>query len=84
MRIWSIIAVLILSIGSVHAQTNTTTPNPASIPMEAFFKDAKFTNMEISPDGKHLAVIYDTGNSNTLAIMDIGLTTIKAKINFGD
>jgi dipeptidyl aminopeptidase/acylaminoacyl peptidase len=84
MRIWSIIAVLILSISSVHAQTNTTTPNPASIPMEAFFKDAKFTNMEISPDGKHLAVIYDTGNSNTLAIMDIGLTTIKAKINFGD
>ena len=64
--------------------TSVFAKSPADIPLEAFFKDAQFTNMEISPDGKHLAVIYDTGNSNTLAIMDIGLTQIKAKINFGD
>ncbi len=64
--------------------TSVFAKSPADIPLEAFFKDAQFTNMEISPDGKHLAVIYDTGNSNTLAIMDVGLTEIKAKINFGD
>lgn len=82
MRIWSIIVVLMLSIGNVQAQTATT--DPASIPMEAFFKDAKFSNMSISPDGKHLAVRYDTGTSNSLAIMDIGLTQVKANINFGE
>ena len=85
MRIWSIIAVLLLSVSSVHAQNKTTTPiNPASIPMEAFFKDAKFSSMSISPDGQHLAVIYDTGTSNSLAIMDVGLTQVKANINFGE
>lgn len=77
-RILILITFLCLSIHSVFAKT------PSEIPLEAFFKDAQFTNMEISPDGKHLAVIYDTGTSNTLAIMDVGLTEIKAKINFGD
>lgn len=85
MRIWSIIAMLLLSMSSAHAQNKTTTPlNPASIPMEAFFKDAKFSSMSISPDGQHLAVIYDTGTSNSLAIMDVGLTQVKANINFGE
>lgn len=82
MRIWSIIVLVMLSIGTLHAQTATT--DPSSIPMEAFFKDAKFSNMSISPDGKHLAVRYDTGTSNSLAIMDIGLTQVKANINFGE
>lgn len=82
MRIWSIIVLVMLSIGTLHAQTATT--DPSSIPMEAFFKDAKFSNMSISPDGKHLAVRYDTGTSNSLAIMDTGLTQVKANINFGE
>ncbi len=85
MRIWSIIAMLLLIISSAHAQTNTAQQmNPADIPMEAFFKNAKFSSMSISPDGKHLAVIYDTGNSNSVAIMDVGLTEVKASINFGE
>ncbi len=79
MRSWLFIIATVL-LGSFQVQA----ADPSKIPMEAFFKDAQFTNMEISPDGKHLAVIYDTGTSNTLAIMDVGLTEIKAKINFGE
>ena len=78
MRSWLIILVTLL-VTSMQVQAD-----PGKIPMEAFFKDAQFTTMSISPDGQHLAVIYDSGTSNTLAIMDIGLTKIKAKINFGD
>lgn len=78
MRYFMVVTILMFTVFSVQSKT------PSEIPLEAFFKDAQFSNMQISPDGKHLAVIYDTGNSNTLAIMDIGLTTIKAKINFGE
>lgn len=78
MRYFMVVTILLFTVFSVQSKT------PSEIPLEAFFKDAQFSNMQISPDGKHLAVIYDTGNSNTLAIMDIGLTTIKAKINFGE
>ncbi len=58
--------------------------SPADLPVEAFFKNAKFSDMSISPDGKHLAVTYDTGTSNSVAIMDIGLTKVLSNINFGD
>ena len=78
MRNLLLLLISLLSVFAVQAKT------PSDIPLEAFFKDAQFNNMQISPDGKHLAVIYDTGNSNTLAIMDIGLTELKAKINFGE
>ena len=78
MRSWFIILVT-LFVTSMQVQAD-----PGKIPMEDFFKDAQFTTMSISPDGQHLAVIYDSGTSNTLAIMDIGLTQIKAKINFGE
>ena len=83
MRSWLIIIVALLATSSFFT-VSAQTKNPADIPVMAFFKDAQFSSMRISPDGKHLAVIYDTGTSNTLAIMDIGLTEIKAKINFGD
>lgn len=76
--------LLLVFVTVMLTSTSVFAKSPADIPLEAFFKDAQFTNMEISPDGKHLAVIYDTGNSNTLAIMDTGLTEIKAKINFGE
>ncbi len=76
--------LLLVFVTVMLTSTFVFAKSPADIPLEAFFKDAQFTNMEISPDGKHLAVIYDTGNSNTLAIMDTGLTEIKAKINFGE
>ena len=78
MRSWLMILVTLL-VTSMQVSAD-----PSKIPMEAFFKDAQFTTMSISPDGQHLAVIYDSGTSNTLAIMDIGLTQIKAKINFGE
>lgn len=58
--------------------------SPVNIPVEAFFKNAKFSDMSISPDGKHLAVTYDTGTSNSVAIMDVGLTKVLSNINFGD
>lgn len=78
MRSWLMVLVMLL-VTSMQVQAD-----PGKIPMEAFFKDAQFTTMSISPDGQHLAVIYDSGTSNTLAIMDVGLTQIKAKINFGE
>ena len=77
MRRWIILVALLLFTINLKA-------SPVNLPVEAFFKNAKFSDMRISPDGKHLAVTYDTGTSNSVAIMDVGLTKVLSNINFGD
>ena len=77
MRRWIILVALLLFTINIKA-------SPVNYPVEAFFKNAKFSDMSISPDGKHLAVTYDTGTSNSVAIMDVGLTKVLSNINFGD
>jgi dipeptidyl aminopeptidase/acylaminoacyl peptidase len=77
MRRWIILVALLLFTINIKA-------SPVNLPVEAFFKNAKFSDMKISPDGKHLAVTYDTGTSNSVAIMDVGLTKVLSNINFGD
>mgnify|MGYP001585122746 CR=1 len=77
MKIWIFLITTLLFAVNIEAST-------ADLPVEAFFKNAQFTNMSISPDGKHLAVTYDSGTSNSVAIMDIGLTKVISNINFGD
>lgn len=78
-----LIAALLFSTNLLANLSNTIT-SPADIPVEAFFKNAQFSTMSISPDGKHLAVIYRTGTSDSLAIMDVGLTEVKSNYNFGE
>lgn len=59
--------------------------HPSSIPIEHFFKKPQFTDMVISPDGKHIAAIYeDKDNSRSVAIMDVGLTKVLTSINLGE
>lgn len=54
------------------------------IPIEALFDDPQFSSMSLSPDGKLIAAKYREGTSDTLAIMDVELTTVKGSINFGE
>lgn len=75
--------IFLLSSWFVDADETKVISHP-QVPLEAFFKNAKFTSMTISPDGKHIAALYDTGNSNTLAVMDVGLTKVLSQINFGE
>jgi dipeptidyl aminopeptidase/acylaminoacyl peptidase len=84
MRSWFILIAVLLCSSNTLANVSKSIPSPSDIPVEAFFKNNQFTTMSISPDGKHLAVIYSTGTSDSLAIMDVGLTEVKANINFGE
>jgi dipeptidyl aminopeptidase/acylaminoacyl peptidase len=84
MRSCFILIAVFLFTTNTLAVVSKTKPSPADIPVEAFFKNAQFQTMSISPDGKHLAVKYRTGTSDSLAIMDVELTTVKANVNFGD
>ncbi len=72
------------SISSASVSTPKTGSMPSDVPIEAFFKNAQFSSMSMSPDGKWLAAKFRQGTSDTLAIMDINLTTVKSSINFGD
>jgi dienelactone hydrolase len=90
MRILPYIVTFVLAISSYNVtalpskNTQQAAQDPSSIPVEAFFKNATFNDMRISKNGELIAALYDTGNSNTLVIMDVNLTKIHSKINFGD
>lgn len=77
MRNWLLIVTLVLF-------TMLSKASPTNIPVEAFFKNSQFEQMVISPDGEHIAVIYRTGTSTSLAIMDSDLKEVKSNYNFGE
>ncbi|NMH59160.1 alpha/beta hydrolase family protein [Alteromonas ponticola] len=80
----SLIAFFSLSF-THHAIAKEKQVHPSSIPVEHFFKKPQFTDMVISPDGKHIAAIYeDKDNSSSVAIMDINLTKVLTSINLGE
>lgn len=77
MKNWFLVVTLMLFSTYVKS-------SPADIPVEAFFKNPQFEQMVISPDGEHIAVIYRTGTSSSLAIMDSDLKEVKSNFNFGE
>ncbi len=80
----AIIAPILLFSSIISINNACSANSPADVPIEAFFKNVQFTDMSMSPDGKHLAVKYRKGTSDIVSIMDINLTTVKSTINFGE
>jgi dipeptidyl aminopeptidase/acylaminoacyl peptidase len=44
---------------------------PADIPIESFFKRPDYSQMQLSPDGQHLAAIVPLKGRNNLAVIDV-------------
>ena len=53
--------------------------NPSNIPVKDFFKDPDFSGLQISPDGKKLAVLSPVGERRNIVLMDVdGLKNVRA------
>jgi dipeptidyl aminopeptidase/acylaminoacyl peptidase len=54
------------------------------LPVETFFKDVAYRQVQISPNGKMLAFTYDDGLSINLAILDLKDHKILSSFDYGD
>jgi len=54
------------------------------VPLEVFAKQAKYTDMKISPTGKYLAFTYEEGTQIKLAILDRETNKPTASYEFGE
>ncbi|MBV1907796.1 MAG: S9 family peptidase [Kangiellaceae bacterium] len=45
--------------------------NPADIPVKDFFKNPSFTSLQLSPNGKYLAVLSPVGERRNILIMEV-------------
>ncbi len=63
--IYKAAVILILTVAA-----QTTWAKPSDIPVEDFFKTPEFSALQISPDGKHIAVLSPVGKRRNLVIMD--------------
>ena len=71
MRRVAITAVLLTILAAAtHIQAK-------ELPVEDFFKNPEFTNLQISPDGRYLGAIVPVGGHRNLAVLD--LATMKAR-----
>ncbi|KKO47458.1 peptidase [Arsukibacterium ikkense] len=55
-----------------------------SVPVRDFFEHAKFNNMKVSPDGKHIAFTYQEETEVKLAVMQLRNMAVTASFGFGD
>lgn len=53
------------------------------VPIEDFFKDAEFTSISISPDGKHMAVTVPQEDRTVLAVLRVADKGVVGKWDFG-
>ncbi|MBV2128123.1 alpha/beta hydrolase family protein [Arsukibacterium indicum] len=54
------------------------------IPVRHFFEHAKFNNMKISPDGKHIAFTYQEDTEVKLAVMKLSNMAVTSSFAFGE
>ncbi len=54
------------------------------LPIRAYFENSKFVDMELSPDGKHVAFTYEEGTEVKLAVMELKKKKITAGFAFGE
>ncbi|MCF6193874.1 MAG: S9 family peptidase [Kangiellaceae bacterium] len=53
--------------------------NPVNIPVKDFFKNPEFSQLQISPNGKYLAVLSPLNDRRNIVVMDVeGLKNIRA------
>lgn len=56
----------------------------AEVPLRDFFEHAQFTDVKLSPDGKHLAFTYEEGSEVRLAVMDMANKKILSSFGYGE
>lgn len=54
------------------------------VPIDDFFKDAEFTSISLSPDGKHMAVTVPQSDRTVLAVLRVSDKGIVGKWDFGE
>ena len=53
------------------------------VPIQDFFKDAEFTSVSISPDGRHMAVTVPLEDRTVLAVLRVADKGVVGKWDFG-
>ncbi|RLA03402.1 MAG: S9 family peptidase [Gammaproteobacteria bacterium] len=57
----------------------------SDIPVKDFFRNAEFSGMQISPDGKHIAVLSPVNNTRNIVVMDTeGLKNFRTVTRYKD
>lgn len=54
------------------------------VPIQDFFKDAQFTSVALSPDGKHMAVNVPQADRTVLAILRVSDQALVGKFDYGE
>jgi dipeptidyl aminopeptidase/acylaminoacyl peptidase len=63
--------------------TQVASGKASDIPVKDFFRNAEFSNLQLSPDGKHIALISPIANRRNIAIMETdGFKNIRALTRF--
>lgn len=75
MKIFTKLGIVI----SILIFTQNCWAKASDLSVKDFFRNAEFSALQISPDGKHIAVLSPVGNRRNIVIMDTeGLKNIKA------
>lgn len=70
-----LLAVLLLLLpGFVHAR---------EVPIRDFFKEAEFTEVALSPDGRHIAITVPKEDRSTLAVLDVDSNKVVGSFDYG-
>lgn len=84
-RFIKISSMVILLTGCTHHQKAELTSeisgqleaaNQGRIPLQDFFKEAEYSQIKISPDGRFLAALFPKNGRNNIAIISSDLTKI--------
>ncbi len=60
----------ILLVGPLLFLASLSWANPANIPVKDFFRNAEFSQLQLSPDGKYLAALAPINGHRNIAIME--------------
>ncbi|SNY55293.1 Prolyl oligopeptidase family protein [Arsukibacterium tuosuense] len=73
-----------LAVLIVLALTGWSVAANELIPVRHFFEHAKFNNMKVSPDGKHIAFTFQEDTEVKLAVMKLSNMAVTASFAFGE
>ena len=73
--VWGLLAFAWLWAGPGMAAPEASPAPAANLPLDAFFKKPAFSGPQLSPDGKHLAMVKREGDGWVLAVYDLAAHT---------
>ncbi|WP_290611197.1 alpha/beta hydrolase family protein [Arsukibacterium sp. UBA3155] len=75
---------LVLMLTGWSAFANESAVAKELVPVRHYFEHAKFDNMKISPDGKHIAFTFQEDTEKKLAVMKLSNMAVTASFAFGE